>query len=84
MPNDILRREAGRLRKLAATCAHQGDYETAYRLLKMVVDIEEGDVGVEKEWLAKDFHELGSICLLLDARQEAQQYLERAQELRSS
>lgn len=84
MPNDILRREAGRLRNLAATCAQQRDYETAYRLLKMVVDIEESDVAVEKEWLAADFQELGSICVMLDSMQEAQQYWQRAVDLRSS
>ncbi len=49
MPNDILRREADRLRHLSETCAQQGDCKTARQLLKMVIEIEESDVGVAKE-----------------------------------
>lgn len=82
MPNDILRREADRLRHLSQTCAQQGDYTTARQLLKMVIEIEESDVGVAKESLAADYHELGWISVLLDAKQEAQRYLQVALELR--
>jgi membrane-bound lytic murein transglycosylase B len=79
MPNDILRREAERLRHLSA---QQGDYTTARQLLKMVIEIEESDILVTKEALAADFHELGWICVLLDSKQEAQQYLQLALDLR--
>jgi hypothetical protein len=82
MPNDILRREADRLRHLSETCVQQADYVTARQLLKMVIEIEESDVGVPKESLAADYHELGWTCVLLDAKQEAQQYLQRALDLR--
>lgn len=84
MPNDILRREAERLRILSESCAQQGDYSTARQLLKMVIEIEESDILVTKEALAADFHELGWICYLLDAKQEAQQYLQLALDLRLS
>lgn len=84
MPNDILRREAERLRHLSDTCAQQGDYSTARQLLKMVIEIEESDVAVTKEALAADFHELGWICVCLDSKQEAQQYLQLALDLRLS
>ncbi len=82
MPNDILRREADRLRHLSETCAQQGDYTTARQLLKMVIEIEESDVGVAKESLAADFHELGWICVLLDDKLEAQKFLQQALDLR--
>ncbi len=82
MPNDILRREADRLRHLSETCAQQGDYVTARQLLKMVIEIEESDVGVHKASLAADFHELGWICVVLGDKQEAQDYLQRALDLR--
>lgn len=82
MPNDILRREADRLRHLSDTCAQQGDYATARQLLKMVIEIEESDTGVAKEDLAADFHKLGWICVVLDAKKEAQQYLQLALDLR--
>jgi alkyl sulfatase BDS1-like metallo-beta-lactamase superfamily hydrolase len=82
MPNDILRREAERLRHLSETCAQQGDYSTARQLLKMVIEIEESDVAVTKEALAADFHELGWICVCMDSKQEAQQYLQLALDLR--
>ncbi len=82
MPNDILRREADRLRHLSETCTQQGDYATAQQLLKMVIEIEESDVGVPKESLAADYHELGWLCVVLNANQDAQQYLQRALDLR--
>lgn len=82
MPNDILRREADRLRQLSKTCAQQGDYTTARKLLEMVIEIEESDVGVAKESLAADFHELGWICVLLNAKQDAQIFLQKALDLR--
>jgi hypothetical protein len=84
MPNDldILRREADRLRHVSETCIQQGDYSTAYQLLKMVVEIEERDVGVDKSALAGDYHTLGSICLSLNGIHEAQHYLQQALDLR--
>lgn len=82
MQNDILRREADRLRHVSDTCIQQGDYLTAYQLLKMVVEIEERDVGVDKTALASDYHQLGWICFSLNGMHEAQQYLQQALDLR--
>ncbi|MBX9949890.1 MAG: tetratricopeptide repeat protein [Candidatus Obscuribacterales bacterium] len=82
MPNDILRREAERLRHLSETCAQQCDYATARQLLKMVIEIEESDILVSKEILAADLHQLGRICFFMGGRQEARHYLQTAIDLR--
>jgi len=82
MPNDILRREADRLRHVSETCIQQSDHQTAYQLLKMVVEIEESDVAVDKVSLASDYHALGSVCIELRAMHEAHQYLQQALDLR--
>lgn len=82
MVNDILRREADRLRHVSETCIQQGDYLTAYQLMKMVVEIEERDVGVDRSALAADYHQLGWICFSLNGMHEAQQYLQQALDLR--
>lgn len=84
MPNDILRREAFRLRNLSETCAQGRDFQTAYQLLKIVVDIEEPDTSFEQEELAADFHRLGSICIMMNSWLEAQTYLQKALDLRMS
>lgn len=81
MPNDILRREAERLRHLSETCTQLSDYATARQLIKMVIEIEESDVLVAKEILAADLHQLGRICFLMGGRQEARQYLQAALDL---
>lgn len=84
MPNDIMRREAERLRKLADTCEQEADYSTARKLLKLVIEIDEGDIGLPHSTMATDLFKLGSACIKLNYLVEGKRYLRSALELRLS
>ncbi len=84
MPNDIMRREAERLRKLADTCEQEADYSTTRKLLKLVIEIDEGDIGLPHSTMAADLFNLGATCIKLNYLQEGKRYLRSALELRLS